>query len=268
MELFLLHQQSWLEGELFVTLIDLRPFLIYFGMFVAAGLGAPIPEEIAIVAAGLWTASHGVEYGAYRWLMLPVCILGVIIADVLLYTIGRLYGPRLLEYRWVQKIIPPERREKIEHNFHYYGVNILLFGRLLPGIRTPLFLTAGMMRLSLRSFFIADGLGAILGNSILFFLAFWIGDAFRDLIEAAEGRVYSLRPYIIIGVILAIAVYFLIHYLRSPVSEGDPEEVPIVGKQIAEHMHRSELRHRQITPLKQVPPPDEDPLESKDDSPP
>ena len=41
-----------------------------------------------------------------------------------------------------------------------------MFGRLLPGIRMPLFLTAGIMRLPFMRFLLADGIGAILGNSI------------------------------------------------------------------------------------------------------
>ena len=69
-------------------------------MFVIAGLGFPIPEEVAIVGAGLWTASHAAEYPLYRWLMLPVCVTGVIIADMLLYGMGRLFGTTLLKYRW------------------------------------------------------------------------------------------------------------------------------------------------------------------------
>jgi membrane protein DedA with SNARE-associated domain len=213
----------------------IRPFLIFFSMFVVAGLGAPIPEEIAIVAAGLWTANSP-EYGPLRWLMLPVCIVGVFIADVLLYGIGRLYGTRLLEHRLLARMVPTEKRARIERNFHHYGVNILLFGRLLPGIRSPLFLTAGMMRLPMMSFFFADGLGAVLGNSLLFFLAFWFGDQFKELVERAERNVETARPLIIVLILAAVAFFFLYQFLRRPVPTGDPKDLPLIGNQVAAHI--------------------------------
>ena len=44
---------------------------------------------------------------------------------------------------------PPDKRQRIQENFHRYGFLIFAVGRLVPGIRTTLFLTAGTMRLSL-----------------------------------------------------------------------------------------------------------------------
>jgi membrane protein DedA with SNARE-associated domain len=218
-------------------LVDLNPayfqaLAIAFGMFVGAGLGLPFPEEILIIGAGVWTAANP-EYGVFRWLMLPVCITGVLIADILLYIMGRVFGTRLLQKRWMRWMLPEDKRHKIEKNFHEYGVSILLFGRLLPGVRLPLFLTAGILRLPVPRFIVADGLGAILGNSILYFLAFWFGDSVRDWIRRGLD---ASRPLVIILAIAGVATYLLIHFLRKPVTEGDPKELPIIGKTIADHM--------------------------------
>src|SRR5262249_32005851 len=99
-------------------------FLVFFGMCVAAGLGAPIPEELAILRAGLWTASNP-EHGVYRFLMLPVCIVGVIISDILLYGVGRFSGSRLLHTSWMRWLVPVHKQAVIRENFHRYGVSIL-----------------------------------------------------------------------------------------------------------------------------------------------
>ena len=219
----------------------LRDLLIFFGMFVGAGLGLPFPEEVLIVAAGLWTAGQA-QYGLYRWLMLPVCVLGVVIADCLLYGIGRHFGTRLLRRRWVARLLPEEKRARIERNFHRYGVNILLFGRLVPGIRSPLFLTAGMMRLSVPRFLLADGIGAVVGNSLLYFLAFWFGDQFRELIDHAEKDVARARPILVLAAILGVGVYFLVQFLKRPVPTGDLEELPIIGHQVAAHIDSTSRR--------------------------
>src|SRR5262245_48244882 len=171
----------------------------FFGALVLAGAGAPIPEELPTVGAGIWVASNP-DLGPARWLVLPVCFAGVLISDMMLYSIGRFWGPRLLEYRWVQGIVPPDKREKIEHNFHEQGVKILLLVRWLPGIRSPMFITAGIMRLPVIRFIVADGIAAVVGHSMLFFLAWWFGDSFRQLLVRAEHTVDTLlKPLVILA---------------------------------------------------------------------
>ena len=191
-----------------------------------------MPEELAIIGAGIWTAAHP-EYGMLRWTMLPVCVVGVIIADCSLYAVGRYGGRRILELRWMRWAVPHDKRKRIEENFHRYGVGILLFGRLLPGVRLPLFLTAGIMKLPVPRFVLADSIGAILGNSILYFLAFWFGDSIWDLAQNVEKNFNRSIPILILVVIAGVGVYFLIHFWRKPVTEGDPKELPLIGSQIA-----------------------------------
>ena len=107
----------------------------------------------------------------------------------------------------------------------------------MPGIRAPLFLTAGSMRLPLPRFLLADGLGAVVGNSFFFFLGYWLGDSVRTLIESAEER---LKPILILVVIGLVVAYLLWHFLRHPVSTGDPKEVPLIGPQVASHIEHAE----------------------------
>src|SRR5262245_11688572 len=127
---------------------------MFFGMLVAAGIGAPIPEELPVVLAGAWAAHPDVvaRFGTLRSLMLPFCILGVVISDGLLYGIGRKFGTRILDLKFFKKIVPPAKRTEIEENFHKHGIKVLLFARFLPGIRSPIFIMAGVMKLPLKRF--------------------------------------------------------------------------------------------------------------------
>ncbi len=165
------------------------------------------------------------------WIMLPVCIVAVVLSDVILYSLGLWGSERLLKFRWMAHLMPPNRRRRTEENFHRYGVSILVFGRLVPGIRAPLFMTAGSMRLPLPRFLLADGLGAVVGNSFFFFLGFWLGDSVKALIEGVEAR---LKPILIIVAVGLVVAYLLWHFLRHPVSTGDPTEVPLIGQQVAQ----------------------------------
>jgi membrane protein DedA with SNARE-associated domain len=166
--------------------------------------------------------------------MLPVCILGVVLSDGLLYCVGRFGGRRLLQNPWVTRLLPVQKQQRIEGNFHKYGILVLLFARFLPAIRSPIFITAGILRLSFAKFLVADGIYAIPGVSLLFYLAFSFGEQFRQLIIQAEGRVEKLKPVLILLALTAVASYLVYHFLRHPVATGDPrEELPLVGDQVA-----------------------------------
>jgi membrane protein DedA with SNARE-associated domain len=259
------------EGASVPSAGEIYVYLGIFAALLAAGVGFPIPEEIPIVTAGVlagrapekelvelgravallgWSPAAGFPAGlpwggllppddtipVRWWIMLPVCILGVVISDGFLYGLGRFFGTRLFRVPFMTRLMPPDKLAGIESNFHRYGVKILLFARLLPGIRAPIFITAGIMRLPLKRFLLADGIYAIPGVSLLFGLAFWFTNSFRDLVMRAEEKVIQWRPILILAAVVAVTVYFIIHVYRKPVSTGDPKEIPLIGNQVASHI--------------------------------
>ena len=147
------------------------------------------------------------------WIMLPVCIIGVVTCDGLLYAMGRLGGPHLVESRWFQKyFLKPEKRAKIEANFHKYGVRLLLGVRLLPGIRAPVFVMAGVVRLPLYRFLLADGIYAIPVVSLLFTLAYWFTDSVVQIVDNVERHVGSLKHYFVTIGIAVFAIWMLYEF--------------------------------------------------------
>ena len=217
-------------------------FWVYLGTFIlllAAGVGVPIPEEAPILAAGVAVGQALNENGnggphLHWWIMLPVCILGIVVCDAMLYGVGRFWGPRILNMRWVKRLVSDEKRQTIEENFHTYGLWVLLSARLLPGIRAPIFVMAGVVRIRFTKFLVADGIYALPGVNILFWLAFFLGNAFRDVFLRVEGKVSKAGPILILIAIAGVGLYFLYHFLRHPVATGDPvQEIPVIGKQVA-----------------------------------
>jgi membrane protein DedA with SNARE-associated domain len=224
------------------------PILTTFVLLVLAGAGAPIPEDVPTMCAGIWVANRP-ELGPVRWLILPVCYAGVILSDVMLYGIGRLWGPRLLQHRWLARFFPADKRERIEQNFNRYGVKVLLCVRWIPAIRSPMFVTAGIMRVPLLRFAVADSAAAVLGHSLLFFLAYWLGEQFREMVVRAEHTVGTvLKSGLIVATILAVCLYLLIHFLRRPVSTADPQELPLIGTQVAAHIEQADNKRDERTP--------------------
>jgi membrane protein DedA with SNARE-associated domain len=237
-------------GEVLPDSTALWVYIGFFGTLLAAGLGAPIPEELPIVTAGALVGHAPTQDPPLQvvwWIMLPILICGVVIGDGFLYTIGRLWGHRLLDRRWVQRrVLPPEKRARIERNFHRYGVWILLGARMMPGIRGPIFLMAGMNRLPVAKFLLADGLYAIPGVSMIFFLSYFFTDQVVELVKRAN----QVRPFIVLAVLFGVAAYLVYYFLKHPVTEGDPKEVPIIGQQIASHIKSPEPLHAPKEPEK------------------
>jgi membrane protein DedA with SNARE-associated domain len=195
----------------------------YLGVFVGillTGLGFPMPEELPIVLGGALAGGSK----AIWWIMLPVSIVGVVIGDSFLYGIGRIWGAKLVERPFVKNhLLTPEKLASITENFHKYGIKILLFARLTPGIRAPIFLTAGITRLPISQFLLADGIYAIPGVSLLFVLGYFFTDSMVQLIE---HDFVMFKNTIIVLVVLGVAGYLSYRFLRRPVVTGSPAELP------------------------------------------
>jgi membrane protein DedA with SNARE-associated domain len=215
----------------------------YLGVFLgilASGLGLPVPEELPIVLGG---SMAGTNANIQWYWMLPVCIIGVIIGDCFLYLMGRYWGSKLIQLRFVRtKLLPPERFAKIADNFQIYGVKILLFARLTPGIRAPIFLTAGITKLPITKFLIADAIYAVPGVSLLFFLGYWFTNSIVELIEESA----YVKPIILLVVLAGVVIYFLYRVYRKPMVEGAPAEMPPIVGQVTETLDQAmdKVMHR------------------------
>lgn len=220
----------------------LAELLYWFGFLVAAAFGLPpIPEELIVAMGGIRASQLG-EYGDFRWLLWPACFAGAFVADLWLYALGLVFGARLLDTRFGARLAPLKKRDHIRHNLERYGLVIFVIGRLVPGIRLSLFLTAGSMRLPLWRFCLADGIGAAFGTTLFFMLGYALGAQFKELLEHLEKEMAPYKPVLLLVLLGLVAAYLLYSFYRHPVPTGDPEEVPIIGHQIAVHLPEPEQK--------------------------
>jgi membrane protein DedA with SNARE-associated domain len=141
------------------------------------GVGLPpMPEEAGILyAAGLNALHPEVRW----WGAWPAAGLGILMADSLLYGIGWKVGPRLFEYRWVQRVLSNERRLRLEGKIHQHGMKLLIMARFLPPLRTGVFLISGAARYSFTKFLIADLIYCVAGVGVFFFGGAWLLDMLK-----------------------------------------------------------------------------------------
>jgi len=201
-----------------------------FGALLAAGFGVPIPEELPVITAGVLV---GHEDTGIRWYyMLPLCIAGVVIGDCVLYFAGRKWGRKFIESAWVKRrLLTPEKREVIEKNFHDHGIKVLLGARLLPGIRSPIFIMAGVLHFPFRKFLLADAIYAVPGVNLLFWTSYMLTDQILVLFNKINEYKTIVISHLLAGVVGALIAWF---FVGRKVSTGEMPQVPNIISKPAE----------------------------------
>jgi membrane protein DedA with SNARE-associated domain len=153
-----------------------------FGILFACGLGLPIPEDITLIAAGMLAAAGTISLpGAY-----VVGYFGVLAGDALLFMAGRKYGKRVFEKWPFNKFMTPERIHQAESWIHGWAKTVCFVARFLPGLRAPIYLTAGVLRVKPSIFFLQDGLAALLSVPLWVALGHWFGSNIDLALEVAK----------------------------------------------------------------------------------
>jgi hypothetical protein len=99
------------------------------------------------------------------------------------------------------------------------------------------FVMAGVLKMPLSRFLLADGLYAIPGVNLLFWLAYWFTDQFRAAVEAAERH----KPMVAVVVLAAVGGVVLYKVLaHRKLSTGDVEEIPPYVKPVGKVTHAVE----------------------------
>jgi membrane protein DedA with SNARE-associated domain len=191
----------------------------YLGLFLVlflAGLGVPIPEELPILASGVLAHEGVVRW----WLTLPVCVLGVLSGDIVLYWVGRHWGERVLAWRLVRYVLTLEREEALKAAYRRHGVKVIFTARHVMGLRAAAFLTAGIARVPFGWFLAADTAGAMLGVPVGFGLAFF----FTDQLEGIVADVRRVERWVILVALVAVAAWIAVRaYRRSRALEREAQ---------------------------------------------
>ncbi len=188
---FLIHQPWW---AIHATL---------FGVLLACGLGMPVPEDIILFTMG---------YCAYLGLAdlklgIFVCMIGVLVGDVTIYFLGHHFGTKLTQKGFFKRILPEHRMEKTRTLFHRWGNKLIFVARFMPGLRAPVYFSAGTLQLPFKIFFLYDFLAAIISVPTFVYSMYYFGSNVEGVIKKAhqiQGGIAAL--------IIAIVAFFLIKH--------------------------------------------------------
>jgi membrane protein DedA with SNARE-associated domain len=163
-----------------IGLFTIHGYLAVFVVLLACGFGLPVPEDITLVAGGIIA---GLGYADVR-VMCAVGLAGVLVGDASVFLIGRHLGTRALRLRWVARLLTPRRYARVQAKFERYGNRLMFVARFLPGLRTAVFLTAGMSRrVTFARFLLLDGCAALISAPFWVLLGY-VGAENRDWLLA------------------------------------------------------------------------------------
>ena len=176
-------------------------YLAPFVILLLAGAGLPVPEEVTMTGSGFLVFTGRVEF----WPIVATCYIATLLGDSIPYWLGRRYGMSALRFRFVAKIVHPERMVLLERRFERHGNWAVFTCRFFPGVRLPGWFMAGTLGMSYPRFLLLDGLGAAIMTPL------WvaIGVTAGEHIDELEQRVSGLHHWLGFGV-LALAVTLVI----------------------------------------------------------
>ena len=168
----------------------------------------PIPSEIIMPLGGFFVYQQKLNF----YILVFWGLLGTIAGSIPWYYLGKLVNEQrisnFLDKRGRFIGITSSDLAKSKRWFDRYGVSLVFWGRLIPGVRTLISVPAGMELMPLRKFLIWTTLGSLIWVALLTYAGFLFGENYHVIANFLDQIKYFVKPILIL-----IILYFLIKFL-------------------------------------------------------
>jgi len=168
---------------------------------LAGGLGIPLPEDAAILAAGVLVA-RGVVVAPVAFVLVMAAVLG---GDLLLFLFARRLGPAAYERRVFRRLLPPKRRARVEALYARHGGKVVFVARHIVGVRAAAFALAGMNGMAVKKFIAWDALAAALSVPVVMGLGYF-GAQHLDAVRRGLSMVEHDIALVVVIAVAAVVV--------------------------------------------------------------
>jgi membrane-associated protein len=135
-----------------------------------------LPSETIVITLGVATAGSADPRIA---LLVACAAAGAFLGDNLCYLLGSRFGP-WIERRFFQSEKGAKQRAWAVQSLERYGIPLIIACRFIPGGRTAVMLSCGIVRYDRRRFIIATAIAGVIWACYAFFIGRLGGKAFED----------------------------------------------------------------------------------------
>lgn len=187
-------------------------YLALFGATVVSSLGIPIGSEVAMGYAGalasgqLLSGHHHLQLG---WLIV-VAVAGELVGSLIGYAIG-LFGGRPLVDRLGKYVLLTHRDlDRAEQWFARRGEPFVLFGRLVPLLRSFVSLAAGLGEMAITRFVVYTIIGSAVFCAALISAGYALGSSWHHVVSG-----FSDAGYVALALAVVLVLVVVFHRIRT-----------------------------------------------------
>tara|TARA_Y100001954_G_scaffold207861_1_gene231730 strand:+ start:363 stop:1016 length:654 start_codon:yes stop_codon:yes gene_type:complete len=189
--------------------VNLAYFVICFAMFLE-NIIPPIPSEIIMPLGGYFVYQGNLNF----YILVIFGLIGTVLGALPWYYLGRFLNEKKLA-NFVDskgKFIGISSRDlnKSKLWFDKYGVSLVFWGRLIPGIRTLISVPAGIELMPLKKFLVWTSLGSLIWVVLLTFLGYVLGENYKIIESYIDNFKVFIKPIFII-----ISALLIFKYLKK-----------------------------------------------------
>ena len=175
----------------------------------------PIPSEIIMPLGGFFVYQQKLNF----YILVFWGLFGTILGSLPWYYLGRLVNEKrlsnFLDKKGKYLGISSNDLIKSKRWFEKYGVSLVFWGRLVPGIRTLISVPAGIELMPLRKFLIWTTFGSLIWVALLSYAGFLFAENY-PIIETYLNQIkFFVKPILIL-----IFLYFLIKLINRIIKKS------------------------------------------------
>jgi LPXTG-motif cell wall-anchored protein len=182
-------------------------YIAVFLLMLAESACIPIPSEVIMMFGGALAA--GAVPGAHPALIGIVAagVLGNVAGSYISWAVGKYAGQAVIR-RWGRRV--GIREHEIDRSiawFERHGPAAVLFGRVIPVIRTFISLPAGFADMSAGKFGLYTTLGCIPWTAALAIAGYALGANWQSVASDFHGPTYAIAGILVVGLVAGFVLY-------------------------------------------------------------
>ena len=153
---------------------------------LSLAFGTLISEDLTCIGAGLLIQRGAIDPFSAN----VACAVGILVGDVGLWAIGRIFGQVALTWPWIARHLERDAVEQLRSWLKEHAASAILGSRFMPGARLPLYVVAGVVRMPCRVFALWASVAALLWTPLLVLATAKLGDAVVTRLSGAIGATW------------------------------------------------------------------------------